>query len=78
MLLEADEVEVQVLHAVFLKQVLSNETVQVDSCLRQSIILIQSRFTLDRTEVASIIAHVQRLLLVSSKSVSDCMWDDTS
>ena len=78
MLLEANEVEVQVLHAVFLKQVLSNETVQVDSCLRQSIILIQSRFTLDRTEVASIIAHVQRLLLVSSKSVSDCMWDDTS
>lgn len=78
MLLEADEVEVQVLHAVFLKQVLSNETVQVDSCLRQSIILVQSRFTLDCTEVASIIAHVQRLLLVSSKSVSDCMWDDTS
>ena len=78
MLLEADEVEMQILHAILLKQVLPYETVQVNPCLRQCIILIQGRFTLDGAEVASIIAHVQRLLLVSAESVSNCMRDYTS
>ena len=77
-LLEADEVEMQILHAVFLKQVLSDEAVQINSSLRQRVVLIQGRFSLNSTEVASVIAHVQRLLLVAAEGVANCVRDDTS
>ena len=68
----------QVFHAILLEQILPNETIQVDSCLSQCIILVQSRFSLDCTEIASIIAHIQRLLLVSAEGITDCMRDNTS
>ena len=41
MLLEADEVEVEVLDTVLLQQVLSDQTAQVDACLSERVILIK-------------------------------------
>ena len=58
-LLEGHKVEVQVLDSILLKQILSNQTVQVDACLGQSVVFIERRVPLYGTEVASVIAHVQ-------------------
>ena len=55
-LLEADEVKVKVLDAVLFKQVLFDQTVQVDSSLFKSIIFIERRVSLNCCEEASVVA----------------------
>ena len=70
MLLEGDEVEVQVLDAVLLEQILPDQTVEVDASFSQRPVLVERRVTLDRAEVPTVIAHVQRLLLVVSERVA--------
>ena len=55
-LLEADEVKVKVLDAVLFKQVLFDQTVQVDSSLFKSIIFIERRVSLNRCKEASVVA----------------------
>ena len=70
MLLEADEVEMQIFNAVFFKQVLSDEAIQVYSSLCKRIILVKWRsIPLDCTEVASIVAHIKWGLLIGSERV---------
>ena len=59
MLLERDKVEVQVLYSVLFKQILSNETVEVDSGLGEGVVLVEGGVSLNRTEVAPVVAHVQ-------------------
>lgn len=70
MLLEADEVEVQVLYAVLFKQVLSNQAAQVDARLRQRVVFIQRGVPLYRAEATSVVAHVQRLFGSAAQRVA--------
>ena len=58
-LLEGHKVEVKILNAVLFKQILSDQTVEVDTSFCQSVVFIEGRVSLDCTEVAPVIAHVQ-------------------
>ena len=64
-LLETDEVEVQILNSILFEQVLTNQARQVNACLRQSAVLVQRRVSLNGREVASIVAHVERLFVTA-------------
>ena len=58
-LLKADEVKVQVLNAILLQQILSDQATQVDSSLSQGVILVERGVSLNGTEVATVVAHVK-------------------
>ena len=76
MLLEADEVEVQVLNSILFKQVLADQARQIYTCLGKCIVLVQGRVSLNRTKVASVVAHIQGLFrLVSPQRVSESVRD---
>ena len=60
----------QVLDPVFFEQILSNKTIKVDASLGKSVVLVEGRVSLDGTEVASVVAHVQRLLLISTQRIA--------
>ena len=74
MLLEAHEVKVQVFDTILLKQVLSQQMTQIDSCLskRSWISLIQGRVTCRCRVIANVVGHIEGLLLIA-KSVAECM-----
>ena len=76
-LLETDKVEMQVLDSVFLEQILADQAAQVDAArLRHRVVLIErSRIALDSAEVASIVAHIQRLFVLIGQCVAEGVWD---
>ena len=78
-LLEGHKVEVKILNAVLFKQILSDQTVEVDTSFCQSVVFIEGWVSLDCTEVAPVIAHVQWLLLVATQWVaSQGVWDSAT
>ena len=76
-LLEADEVEVQVLDPVLLQQVLSYQAAQVyPTRLRHRLVLVQrGRVPLDRAKVPPVVTHVQRRLVLVRQCVFERVGD---
>ena len=75
-LLETDEVKVEVLDAILLEEVLSNEAGEIDAGLGEGAVLVEGGVVVDGAEAAPIVAHVQRLLgLVAAEGVVQGVWD---